>query len=126
MKENDENPENKPARKQSYRIGGEGGFIIRQKVKRVLSSCNMWEEEDARYYHGGGLCACWGCTKEGEDMEVKVKTGAKQGCRNESSAFKHRVERVKRGLSSCMQWEGETLRGLIGADNQSKQGSRAP
>lgn len=95
----------------SYRIGGEGGFIIRQKVKRVLSSCNMWEEEDAGDYHGNGLCACWGCTKEGEDMEVEVKTGAKQGCRNESSAFKRRVERVKRGLSSCMQWEGETLRG---------------
>lgn len=34
-------------------------------MKRVPSSCNVWDEEDAGSYHGSALCESIGCTKGG-------------------------------------------------------------
>lgn len=56
------------------RIEG-GGFIDRQKVKRLLSSCNVWDEKDARSYYGGYL---YSRRVEQKEVGVKVKMSAKQ------------------------------------------------
>lgn len=70
--------------------GPQGGYF---------GGCNVWEEEDAGDYRGGGVPVCKGGCTEGEARRhrhgVEVKTGVQSG-----TAEQKRETRLGRGVAS--------------------------